>query len=265
MSNSTLPLPALPPRESAVGACARALREAILSGRLARGSSLPPERDLAAQLGVNRLTLRAALGQLVATGLVSVRHGSGYLVRDYVESGGPDLLGPLLEVVADPAHRLEAIADVLHLRRALARAALERIVQRATPDTTKRVQTAVEAFAAASRAPGATPESLAAADRATIRALLRETGSTVLQLAANPVFRVADALPDLDRAMFADPGAILGALEALVFVVETRNVDAIDRLIDLLVAADALALQRLASGASSPARPKKPRTRKKSR
>ena len=86
------------PREPAHQACEHALRRAILRGELAAGDRLPPERALAVQLGVSRLTLRAALATLDAAGLVSVRHGSGYVVRDFARDGGPDLLGGLAEL-----------------------------------------------------------------------------------------------------------------------------------------------------------------------
>ena len=42
------------------------LRGEILAGRLAAGARLPSERELSLALGVNRLTLRAALARLEA-------------------------------------------------------------------------------------------------------------------------------------------------------------------------------------------------------
>ncbi len=46
------------------------LRVAIESGRLAPGTRLPPERDLATSLGVSRMTVRQALGELEREGLL---------------------------------------------------------------------------------------------------------------------------------------------------------------------------------------------------
>jgi len=86
----------VPARESAVDACARAVREAILRGELRPGERLPPERDLADRLGVARLTLRAGLAKLAAAGLVAARQGSGYVVQDFRQRGGPDLVPGLL-------------------------------------------------------------------------------------------------------------------------------------------------------------------------
>ncbi|HLE14860.1 MAG TPA: GntR family transcriptional regulator [Anaerolineales bacterium] len=56
---------------------AEGLINQIESGDLAPGDRLPPERELSEQLGVNRLTLRRALGVLAAQGLIERRHGVG--------------------------------------------------------------------------------------------------------------------------------------------------------------------------------------------
>src|SRR5260370_21359722 len=53
------------------------IRDAIRAGRLARGSSLPPTRVLAADLGVSRGVVVEAYQQLTAEGYLSSRAG-GY-------------------------------------------------------------------------------------------------------------------------------------------------------------------------------------------
>jgi len=57
------------------------LRKLIDAGEFAVGAHLPPERDLAAQLGVSRSSVREALIALEVEGLVEVRMGSGIYVR----------------------------------------------------------------------------------------------------------------------------------------------------------------------------------------
>ena len=52
------------------------IRAAIVSGRVKQGERLPPERELAAQFGVSRVTVRDALRALEATGLVEIRVGA---------------------------------------------------------------------------------------------------------------------------------------------------------------------------------------------
>ena len=48
---------------------------------LSVGDRLPPERELAEQLGVGRNSLREALKVLEAMGVVEIRHGSGIFLR----------------------------------------------------------------------------------------------------------------------------------------------------------------------------------------
>src|SRR6476469_2811760 len=72
------------------------IRSGILQGRFAAGTDLPPERSLADELGVSRLTLRAALARLQTEGLVESVHGSGNRVLDFRQHGGIDLLTHLL-------------------------------------------------------------------------------------------------------------------------------------------------------------------------
>src|SRR5262245_38831500 len=109
----------LPARASATVAAEQAIRRAILDGRIAAGDKLPPERDLAATLGVSRLTLRAALATLAAAGLITVRHGSGYRVADFRQTGGSDLLGGLVEVAGETGRLVDSAADLLRVRRHL--------------------------------------------------------------------------------------------------------------------------------------------------
>ena len=52
------------------------IRSAIVTGRLTAGERLPPERELAEQFGVSRVTVRDALRALEAMGLIEVRVGA---------------------------------------------------------------------------------------------------------------------------------------------------------------------------------------------
>jgi GntR family transcriptional regulator len=53
------------------------IEAAVVQGELAAGDRLPPERRLAAQLGVSRMTLRQALGALESRGVVTRATGRG--------------------------------------------------------------------------------------------------------------------------------------------------------------------------------------------
>lgn len=63
----------------------RRIADAIASGRLAPGDSLPPERDMASMTGLSRVTVRRAVQDLVASGQLVQRRGSGTFVARKVE------------------------------------------------------------------------------------------------------------------------------------------------------------------------------------
>jgi len=81
------------------------IRTLVRSGEFAPGSRLPPERDLARQLGVSRPSVREALIALEVEGLVDVRIGSGI----YVLNGGRANSGAgEVEAAAGPFELLRA-------------------------------------------------------------------------------------------------------------------------------------------------------------
>lgn len=72
------------------------LLEAIASGRLNADDRLPPERDLAVELGVSRMTLRQSLDVLERRGLImrkTGRHGGTFVVEPKVECDLTTLIG----------------------------------------------------------------------------------------------------------------------------------------------------------------------------
>ena len=62
------------------------LRDAILDGRFAAGTRLPPERELAEEFNVNRTSIREALKVLEGLGLVTVRQGDGATVQPLIDA-----------------------------------------------------------------------------------------------------------------------------------------------------------------------------------
>ena len=63
----------------------RAIREAIENHSLAPEDALPAERQIAADLGISRITVRKALDGLVEEGLLVRRQGSGNFVAARIE------------------------------------------------------------------------------------------------------------------------------------------------------------------------------------
>ena len=75
----------------ASSAIADQIRQAIVTGQLGQGERLPPERELAEQFGVSRVTVRDGLRALEAMGLIDVRVGARGGAFVTVPSG--DLVG----------------------------------------------------------------------------------------------------------------------------------------------------------------------------
>jgi GntR family transcriptional regulator, transcriptional repressor for pyruvate dehydrogenase complex len=105
-------------RRSLSDAVFEQLRDQILRGERAPGSSLPAERVLCEALGVNRGAVREALRRLEQARLVAVRQGGSSRVLDYRASAGLELLAALL---VSPEGRFDAgvVRSILEMRSAL--------------------------------------------------------------------------------------------------------------------------------------------------
>src|SRR5687767_7742972 len=143
----TLPLLKPVSRSKVVDAVTDQLRTQILSGAFPPEARLPAERDLAEQLGVNRLTLRAALARLEAAGLIATQHGTGSVVRDFREHGGIEALPGLMGVAraGDGAAYVALAQDLLELRRTLAAEAVALAAERRTDDDLAAMRAAAAA------------------------------------------------------------------------------------------------------------------------
>ena len=86
---------------------AEQIRGLIRSGEYSVGVRLPPERDLARQLGVSRPSVREALIALEVEGLVEVRIGSGIYVQGPPDKGNGEER-PAVHAEAGPFELLRA-------------------------------------------------------------------------------------------------------------------------------------------------------------
>ncbi len=87
----------------------------IRIGNFARGSTLPPEQELADQIGISYMTLRKAVGALVDEGLLERVKGSGTFVRSEIpEQKAQKILGLVLPAWGAP----ENLDTVMHYSQA---------------------------------------------------------------------------------------------------------------------------------------------------
>lgn len=102
---------------------------------LVPGDRLPPERELAAGLGVSRASVRQALVVLEVQGLVEVRHGEGAILLDT----RPD--AAVLSAVAAHTRRL---TEVIEAREALEVRLAALAARRRTDEDLERIDAALE-------------------------------------------------------------------------------------------------------------------------
>jgi GntR family negative regulator for fad regulon and positive regulator of fabA len=129
-----------------------ALVTAILEGTYPPGSTLPGERDLAAQMGITRPTLRETLQRLACEGWLTIQQGKATRVNDFWREGGLSVLGALVRYSEQLPP--DFVPNLLEVRLALApaytRAAVESssvIVTECLTDSAS-LEDAPEAFAA---------------------------------------------------------------------------------------------------------------------
>ncbi len=108
----------LPAKESVPDGIISELRSRIMRGEIKAGERLPPERELAKQLGTNRTSLREALRALEVQGLVHARQGDGVRVLDF-RAHGEFILLPHYFAAAEPLEKLEIITNLMEIRRIL--------------------------------------------------------------------------------------------------------------------------------------------------
>lgn len=119
------------------------LRELIRTGALPPGSKLPPEPDLAAQLGLSRNLAREAVKALAVARVLEVRRGDG----TYVTSLQPSLL---LEGIGGAVELLQgdsaALQDLMEVRRLLEPVATALAATRISDEQLAEVEQHLEAM-----------------------------------------------------------------------------------------------------------------------
>ncbi|MCI5062583.1 MAG: GntR family transcriptional regulator [Algiphilus sp.] len=139
------------PRASLSEGVFEQLRDRILADQMTHGETLPSERVLAEQLGVNRGAVREGLKRLQQAQLVRVRHGGATEVLDWRRSAGLELL-PHLLVRSDGQLHTAAARGIVALRQALAPSVAAAAARRAGGDTADRLDEALRALQAATDA-----------------------------------------------------------------------------------------------------------------
>lgn len=177
------------------------LRQALLDGRWPPGQTLPPERRLAAELGVSRPTLRGALATLHSEGLVQARQGSGVIALDPLENASLDIFTWMLQPRGSyDASTADLFAEFCDLRRALAADTVARASRRITPKDLARLEQLVTEQSTRL----SDPDAYLAGDECFAREVLRIAGGTAIVLVFNTLMKMMDHHRELVLLFYGD-------------------------------------------------------------
>ena len=194
-------------KKSLVDLLADRLREQILSGRYKSGSTLPPERELADSLRVNRTSLKHALMKLEQLGLIAIRHGVGSVVLDPTENAGAELIAHL--VFREGGVDGEMLADLMEARTLLGGFLARLAAERRTEDDLARLDDILDRL----DDPSQPPAKVQKLELEFFRAMLRATGNQVFVLLANSTFAVYRARASAFVHAFEDRAFVHDALD----------------------------------------------------
>jgi GntR family transcriptional repressor for pyruvate dehydrogenase complex len=100
----------------------------ISNGQLQPGDKIPSERELSAELGISRQSIREALNRAEVMGLIEVRQGEGSFILSSIEGA---LKTPLTVIIEKEAER---IFDFLEIRKLVESWCAERAALEATAE-----------------------------------------------------------------------------------------------------------------------------------
>ena len=160
------------------------LINAIIDGRFPINSNLPPERELAQQLGVTRPTLREALQRLARDGWIEIRHGKSNLAVLGTIARHQDHIPP------------DFVPNLLQVRELLAPAYARLAVKRAAKNLAKFLENYQNL--------ADTPDVFAKADWEVHQYLTIESGNPVFTLILNGF---KELYPQMGRVYFTPPKA----------------------------------------------------------
>jgi GntR family transcriptional repressor for pyruvate dehydrogenase complex len=184
-----------------VSAVTRKLEEALLDGTFPANSQLPSERELAERYAVSRNTVREAIQQMGARGLVHIKPRSGVFVSDQLRTGAPSAWGQL---IADSPARRE---DILEFRRVLEGATAYFAALRGTDEDVARIRDAMARLVNArqegklsdeSRIDVELHEAIALASR---NSMFLHLHSSITKMMREHIIRNVDGLRELDHSV----------------------------------------------------------------
>ncbi len=206
-------------RKSIAESIAEQLRRKIFAGKFDPGTRLPPERELAENLGTNRNTLREAIRGLESLGLVRARQGDGVRVQDFRRYGEINLLPYYLKEHILDAEALELLEDMLQMRRTLLALAAARAASRMEGEVLLDLRRLYTLQTSDNR----DDADRARTDIAFFSRLVDASGSIVMRWLFNSFVPIYDQVLETFPQLWIIPEGYLEFLDSLVTAVETGH------------------------------------------
>jgi GntR family transcriptional regulator, transcriptional repressor for pyruvate dehydrogenase complex len=197
------------------------IAERITTGELQVGDRLPPEREIAAAMGISRPTLREALKLLTAAGVIEVRSRSGgMIVRN-------DLIP--VDVIADRRQLvLEEAGGVLEVRRVLECAIARIAVAEADDEDLAALERTIEL----QRAAGDDARRQLQLDERFHLTLARSTGNPMFSELVRTTLRRLTVVRDMTPRRPGDREREIGIHERTLAALRSRDLDRVDAAMD---------------------------------
>jgi GntR family transcriptional repressor for pyruvate dehydrogenase complex len=179
----------------------RKLEDSLLDGSVPANAQLASERELAERHGVSRNTVREAIQQLEARGLIHIRPRSGIFVSDRLRTG---MSSPWAQLMSSSPARRE---DMLEFRRVLEGATAYFAALRRTDEDRARILDAMERleharwvgdFASESRIDVELHEAIAVASG---NSMFLHLHSSITKMLREHIILNVDGLRELDRSL----------------------------------------------------------------
>ncbi len=208
----------LSPKASVV--VARTLKRAIIAGRYRAGECLPTERELADRHGVSRQSIREALGQLQAVGLVEIRRSSGCYVQDIRNAAGLELLDDLLGE-ADGRIAIELVDEVIEFGSSIAREVVKLAATRRSDEDVDQLHRIVAEHAGAFN----DPDRLSELNGRFCRIVAAAARNRIYQLVFNSLGRAFERIRRDLPLFLLDPAGQHKSLERMVEAIAEKDAD----------------------------------------
>ena len=175
------------------------IKDLILSDGLRPGDLLPTEGELCSRLGVSRSNVREAIRKLSTLDIVDVRHGHGTYVGEMTLDALVEAL--VFRGVLSPGDDLDALRDVVEVRKALDHGMSEQIVDALKGTENSELKALVDEMTALAAAGKTFPQQY----RAFHTGLLAKLGNSLVGQLVAAFWDVHTAvLPKLNVAVASD-------------------------------------------------------------